>query len=912
VCESESLLTGNETRKKHLKLWHALTIEESIKALDSQFKGLLQKEAEARLQVYGPNVLPKSKRLGLFRAYLRQFKSPLMYMLLIAAGISFGIQQFSDGLFIVCVLQLNSIIGAVQEWKSDLQAEELDEALLSFVTVFREGIKKRIIASELVPGDIVFLESGDYVPVDARLLEACELLVDESTLTGESVPIRKSSHEIFPKDAFLTERKNMLFAGSVMLSGRAKALVAGTGLYTEIGAIASALARESETETPLLIKMRQFTKRIGFFTLLAITVIGAIQILQGNDIKDVFLIAVALAVSIIPEGLPVALTVALSVARHRMGKHNVIVRTLSAIEGLGATTFIASDKTGTLTCNKLTVKLIYIPEHGLFEIGGEGYKVNGCAQKEGGPVSEESLGILQKLAITGALCNEGVFKETSSGYSYFGDTVDVSLLVLASKLGLNKETLHSYFPEIFLVPYEPSRKFSASYNKDGGGVSVHVKGAAEIILSMCENANKKDLREQSEVLAKKGYRVIALATGHIKDVDIEKSHLSIEGTIEKLQDLECLGFVGIIDPVREDSIDAIESCKKAGIQVAMITGDHPATALTIARKLGMATTAEEVITGKDLTKFEADPLEMARLLREKKVFSRVLPMQKLIIVDALKKLGHFVTVTGDGVNDAPALHEANIGISMGKEGTDVARKASDIILIDDKFSSIVSGIFEGRAAYDNTRKVIFLLLSTGFAEIILFFATSLFNLPIPLFAAQLLWLNLVTNGIQDIALAFEKSDKSLLNKQPRAPQEPIFNRLMIEQTVTSGGFMGCIAFFLFWIVLKLGWSESDARNILFLLMVVFENLHALNSRSEEKRLLSLNFFSNPFLIVSIIIAHGVHIIAMYTPVLRDVLKLQPISLMDWLMTLIIGVGVIVVAESYKYFRVPSLTDTLKK
>ena len=881
--------------------WHSLTSKEALATLQSNFYGLTAEEAEMRLDLFGANILPKPKRAGIFRIYLNQFKNPLIYILLIAMGISVGIQQVSDAIFILCVLQINAIIGAVQEWKAENQAEALSKILINFVTVRRRKIKQRIVASQLVPGDIIILQSGDSVPADSRLLLSRELLVDESMLTGESLPIQKTADITVPEQTFLGDRTNIVFAGSIILNGRAEALVVNTGRQTKIGHIAFTLTRTQGAETPLLIKMKKFTKFVGFLTLILVLLISVVQILQGHDLREVFLVAVALAVSAIPEGLPVALTVTLSIARHRMGKHNVIVRTLSAVEGLGATTLIASDKTGTLTCNELTIKKVYTPNHGMFEVEGEGYEINGTVRRGGKPIKEFELEALQRLAITGILCNEATFEETETGSVHFGDTVEVSFLVLAAKLGLSREKLLSYSPEIFFVPFESSRKFSASYNKDGGVFRIHVKGAAEVVLPMCKESDKKKLSKISEQLARNGYRVLALATKQMSALYFRNKQHSAENAHSNFRDLELLGIVGIIDPVRSEAFEAVEVCKRAGVQVNMITGDHPATALTIARKLGIAHTDKDVITGAQLAKLFSGYSDADKGLSKKTVFSRVEPTQKLMIIEALQRLGHFIAVIGDGVNDAPALYKANIGIAMGKGGTDIARSAADIILVDDKFSSIVAGIFEGRVAYSNVRKVIYLLLSTGFAEIVLFFLSSMINVSIPLFATQLLWLNLVTEGIQHIALAFEKAEKGLLTTPPRSPQEPIFDRLMVEQILISGGFMGFTASIFFWGALKYGWSEFEARNSLLLLMVVFENLHLLNCRSEKESLFDIKFFSNPMLILSITLAHGIHLAAMYTPGLREILKIQPVNFSDWARVIIIGLGVLVVMEGYKRF-----------
>lgn len=774
--------------------WYALSSEEALKALESDISGLSFKEASSRLKIFGANIVPRSKRPGFLQIYFRQFKNPLIYILLFACVISFIIQHLNDAFFIFAVLQINAIIGAIQEWKAETQAESLNKILVDVVTVRREKEKLQIKTSQLVPGDIIILESGCQVPADARLVKSHDLCIDESTLTGESFPIQKRIGVALAAQTPWDQRTNMVFASSIVLSGRAEALVVQTGARMDIGRIAYVLTQTSGTETPLLIRMAKFTKFIGTITILLILLIGLLQILQGHTFNEVFLVGIALAVSAIPEGLPAALTVTLSVARFRMGRRNVIVRSLPAVEGLGACTYVASDKTGTLTCNQLTVKKVYIPHKGMFEVGGQGYTTAGKVIKKGSLIDEEELGALQKLAITGALCNEASLQTPKIRATYFGDTVDVAFLILAIKLGLNQESLSSLFPEVHSIPFESSKKFAASYNKDGKSYRVHVKGAAEVILSMCKVSAQKHFSKIAEQLANDGYRVLALATAQITSFPSDEKQRSSVRIMSELPELEFLGLVGIIDPVRAEAIEAVKVCKKAGIQVVMITGDHPATALAIARKLGIAHTYKQVVTGEQLSALGSNFKMIDSLIQSTRVFARVGSTQKLMIVEAAQRMGHFVAVTGDGVNDAPALYKANIGVAMGKGGTDIARSAADIILVDDNFASIIAGIFEGRVAYSNIRKVIYLLISTGLAEIVLFITVLGANLPIPLFATQLLWLNLVTESIQHIALAFERENGAVLREPPRSPQEAIFNQLMIEQILISGAFMGLAAF----------------------------------------------------------------------------------------------------------------------
>jgi magnesium-transporting ATPase (P-type) len=612
---------------------------------------------------------------------------------------------------------------------------------------------------------------------------------------------------------------------------------------------------------------------------------------------------VALAVAAIPEGLPVAITVALAIATNRMARRNVIVRALPAVEGLGACTLIASDKTGTLTCNELTIKQVRLAGPGSprepVEVGGEGFEPRGDFSLDGRALAPGEAQALHRLAVTGALCNEASVRFTAEEPERLGDTVDVAFLVMAAKLGLDYRDLQRDAPQIGLIPYEPHRRFAASFNLDGAAAGVEdqavarVKGAAEVVLPMCGGLDRDGLLGEADRMAAEGYRVLAVACGR---VPLEAARAARR---DALVELELLGLVGLIDPVRPEVPAAMARCKKAGIAVCMVTGDHPETALAIARELDMAQEGEQVVTGAALTAAGGSQSAFDQLVARGKVFARVEPVQKLAIVEALQRAGHIVAVTGDGVNDAPAVTAANIGVAMGKDGTDVTRDAADLILTDDNFASIVAGVEEGRIAYDNVRKLIYLLITTGLGEIVLFFLAIAGGLPMPLTAVQLLWLNLVTNGIQDVALAFERGEPGVLQRLPRPPAQRLFNRPMVAQVLVAGVYMGAMAFVFYDWCLTQGMSQLAASNLVLLLMVLFENAHALNARSEARSTFTIAASANPFLIAAVIGAQGLHIGTLYALGPDNLLDVAPVGLVEWVMVAAIAASLIVVMEAYK-------------
>ncbi len=888
---------------------HAENIEASYQEYQTSLHGLSVEEAESRLRQYGRNRFPESRPAGITILFIRQFYSPLIYVLLAAAILSIVIQEWSDALFIGAVLLINAIIGTFQEYSAQRAVSALKGLVTTQCQVMRTGDSYLIDAEELVVGDILLVSSGDRIPADVRLIGGHDLEVDESLLTGESKAVHKDPEQVMDPDTGLADRLNMLFAGSMVGRGRGRGIVVATALNTELGHIAEAVLNKPPAKAPLLIRMEKFTHKVAILVGLAALMMAMVTFYQGMPLTEIFLLVVALAVSVIPEGLPVALTVALAIGMRRMAKQNVIVRRLVAVEALGSCTFIATDKTGTLTVNQLTVKKIQSPEQKQWKVIGSGLEPKGAILPISDDQSASDNHYLQRVCRTAVFCNEAVLGHKAGGWVHQGDAVDVSLLLMAHKQGITRAEMISEYEELALIPFESERLFSASLNQAPDHQLISVKGALERLLPMCSlmaNGDQdipidKDLLNQQAVkLASQGYRVLALATGR---VDHDISHAFDE---HQLQGLTLLALVGMIDPLRPEAKAAISSCRNAGIEVAMITGDHPETAMAIARELDLVTSGEAIVTGRQLKAAESRA-ELDALTRHARVFARIEPQQKLDIVESLQRHGHFVAVSGDGANDAPALRAAQVGVAMGKSGTDVARETAELVITDDDFSSMVKGVEEGRLAYANVRNVIFLLISTGMAELVLFTLALITGFPLPLVAVQLLWLNLVTNGIQHIALAFEPANGDELNRPPRSPQDPIFNRIMIERVVIAALVMGFVAFYVVQWLLNQGYSVDQARNGTLLLMVLFENIHVFNCRSETRSVFGHNPLRNRILLFGTLAAQLIHIGAMYTPWIKDVLHIEPVTAGQWLELLFLAFSVMVVMELHKLYR--SLTKS---
>lgn len=888
--------------------WHAFEEQDVYEELQSGVDGLDEKEAGRRLAHYGPNTLPVKEPPTIWAILLHQILNPLIFILLAAAIASLAIGEGTDAVFILIVIILNSGLGAYQEYQAEKSAAGLQRLLKITARVRRGAREMDIAAEELVPGDIILLESGNKVPADLRLLQANSLAADESFLTGESMASEKTTGPL-PEETVVGDRKNMAFAGSTITTGRGNGIVVGTGTETQVGIIAKTVTESESGKPPLVLRMERFVKHISILVLLISAFLALLLWLQGNDLTAIFFFVVALAVSAIPEGLPVALTVALSIATKRMSNRNVIVRKLTAVESLGSCTVIASDKTGTLTVNQQTVRTVLLAGGRAFEFSGEGYNGKGDVSESGGgdkisPADQEHLNRLASLAI---LANEGSLDREGDGWTHRGDAMDVAFLAMGYKLGLNPEQVRNQVHVTREVPYESELKYSAVFfEKDGAGY-VAAKGAVETILDFCSGRvqdgkpvefDRENVEQQAEAMAEKGLRVLAVAGG-------EAESTPSNGSAEEkpLSGLLFHGLVGFIDPLRPEAVESVKICKQAGIQVMMITGDHPATAGALARELGLSDRDEPVVTGARLSEAGSpDSPAFEKLTASTHVFARVSPAQKLEIVDVLIRRGEFVAVTGDGVNDAPALRRANIGVAMGS-GTDVAKEVGSMIVADDNFASIVAGVEEGRFAYDNVRKVIYLLISTGAAEVLMFLAAIVAGLPIPLLAVQLLWLNLVTNGIQDVALAFEGGEPGAMKRKPRRPEETIFDSQMIRQTVVSGLTIGILAFGLwYWAVRIEAMDEAVARNLVLLLMVLLQNVHVFNCRSEAVSAFQIPLRRNIILVFGVLAAQGIHILSMHLPLMQGILGTAPVGITQWLMLLALSMAVLLVMEVFKWVR----------
>jgi len=833
--------------------------------------------------------------------FLRQFRSPLIYILLLAALIAVALGDLSDGLFIGVVLLANGIIGAVQEYSANRASAALRQLEEPKAVVIRDNLQQEILAADLVPGDMVLVEGGARVPADLTLVGAADLQCDESLLTGESLPVKKLvSHSAHGKTE--QDGSSRLFAGTMVTRGRGRGIVIATGASTELGAIADQLRGKAVTQPPLLIRLEQFSGRIALAVVGAVALLAIAGALRSMPLQAIFMMAVGLAVSAIPEGLPVAMSVTLAIGMRRMARAHVIVRRMPAVESLGSCTVIATDKTGTLTRNELAVTIVTFADGMTLACDATYQHGDGGLDKNRGKPQRECIQALLKAAV---LPNEAQLTANHGQWKGVGDTVDVALLFLAQQQGAATDRLREGYPLIRRIPYEPDRAYAASFHEHDGKIHAFVKGSPESLIAMSgwslvgqhrQLIQRDQLLDQKNKLAKGGLRVLAFAEGIVaRRPDGRYDH-------ESLSNLTFLGFAGMKDPLRPEVPAAIQRCYQAGIEVCIVTGDDPVTAMAIGKQAGMKFARSQVVTGDQVRQAEALGIgELDKLVKIARVYARVKPKQKLAIVLSLARMGHFVAVTGDGVNDAPALKHAHVGVAMGKKGTELAKESADIVITDDNFASIVRGVEEGRVAYANIRKVIIMLISTGAAEVALFLLAIPLGLPMPLLPTQLLWLNLVTNGIQDVALAAERGEGDELSYPPRKPTEPIFNRALLRKVWYSTAIIGGGGFAMFYWLLEQGYTESHARNLLLLLFVLFENFQVLNCRSEHHSIFRRGFFSNPLLLLGVAAAQGLHIAALYIPALSGVLQLSPVSFAEWGVLLGLASIVLLAAEVEKWW-----------
>jgi len=866
--------------------YYAMSTDEIFKKFQTSTDGLTTKEAQKRIEKYGYNELPKKKKDSIFKIFFSELLDPIVLLLLVAVIASLAVGEVVDAIAITFIVLVDLIIGTVEENKANTTVEALSKLVPEVIKVQRNGKEIQIDSKDLTVGDYIYLESGDKISADLRLIEAHNFTVDESILTGESLAVEKSSKMLANKELAITSQTNMLFAGTSVITGRAKAVVVAIGLSTEIGKIANTINNTKEEKSPLTIRVEKFSKQITMLIAVLSAILAVMLYFKGVKLQEILLSVIALGVSAMPEGLPLALTMALTIASNKMAKKKVVAKKLYSVESLGSCTVIASDKTGTLTVNEQTAKKIVLPNHLEYAVSGSGYETNGT-------VAGEKLEYAEEIAKLGVINNEAKFSSSER----IGDSIDIAFLVLGEKLKVKTNDIEI----LETIPYESANKYSAVFYRKGKDTYCTVKGSLEVVTSLCTSMafhKKYDitiLEEQNEQLSSDGYRVIAVANGKIEAKD-EYHEKDIKG-------LEFKGLVGFIDPIRKEAVNAIKQCSGAGIKVLMITGDHPLTAFKIAKDLKLTNTYDEVTTGTEVEEYlKKSDKEFDEFVKSKKIFTRVTPIEKLKIVESLKRQGEFVAVTGDGVNDAPALRAANIGIAMGS-GTDIARETSKMIVMDDNFKSIVNGVLEGRVAYANIRKITYFLVSCGLAEVLFFALAILFDMPMPLVAIQLLWLNVVTDGLQDISLSFEPAETNIMQEKPRDPKESLFDKELLTEILVAGLSIGLTVFGVWvYLVKKLEFDIPTARGYVMALMIIIQNIHAFNCRSEKQSIFKMPIANNPIFLFAVLGSLSLGVAVIEINFLSVFLKTSHIPGLHLLGLFIVGFIILVIMEFFKMLK----------
>ncbi|QQK08891.1 cation-translocating P-type ATPase [Miniphocaeibacter halophilus] len=904
--------------------WYNKKSEDIEKELDSNLSdGLSSSEAKARFEKYGPNALEEGKKKTIWAKLAEQLLDPMILILVFAAILSAVISEISDAIIIILIVVLNAALSIYQEGKAEQAIEALQKMASPNAKVFRDGEIITIPSSELVPGDIVELETGDIVPADLRLVESSNLKIEEASLTGESVPVEKDAKITFDDVVEIGDRDNMSFSSTIVSYGRGKGIVIGTGKHTEIGRIATRIQSFDDEQTPLQKKLAQLSKVLGIIVVVVCLIVLATGLLYGHELLSMVMTSVSLAVAAIPEGLPAIVTIVLSLGMTRMAKRNAIVKKLLAVETLGTTTFICSDKTGTLTQNEMTVVKAFVDNKEI-EITGTGYEPKGELLIDGKKVDENNSGSLYTFLNIGTLTNDARLIEENGVYSLAGDPTEGSLLTLAGKLNITRESANEMYPRIEEIPFDSTRKMMTTFHDKfiEGKVVSFTKGAPDIIIDKCskilidgkikdlDEATKQNLLEQNIKFARQALRVLALAF---------KTHDSLPNSIDSENienEMIFVGLAGMIDPARPEVKDAIKECRSAGIVPVMITGDYLETALAIAKDLGIAERDDQAIMGKELNNMSEE--EIRQVVKEKTVFARVSPENKVQIVTALKENGEITAMTGDGVNDAPAIKKADIGIAMGITGTDVAKNTADVILTDDNFATIVHAVEEGRIIYSNIKKFVSFLLSCNVGEILVIFLAIIFNWPTPLLAVQLLWLNLVTDSFPALALGVEQGEKDIMEQEPRDPAEPIIDKhLTISIAIQSIGITVAVLV-AYYLSLNLhiegNWQELHAagalpefelrepRSIAFVTLIMAELLRSFSVRSTKYTVFELGIFTNKRLIQGVGFSFLLTLIVIYVPFLRDWFETFPLGLKDWAIVLPLSFLPFIIGEVSKLIR----------
>jgi cation-transporting ATPase F len=890
-------------------IWHSLALSEVYTTTESSPEtGLAEAEAAGRLTQFGPNALTGKKGVSPLVMFLQQFNQPLIYILIISGVITAFLREFVDSSVIFGVVLVNAIIGFIQEGKARRAIESLAKAMTSEATVVRNGKKQRIRSADLVPGDLVVLQSGDKVPADLRLVSVRELQIDESTLTGESVPVMKQTGAL-PPETVLADRINLAYSSTLVTYGTATGMVIATGDATEIGHINQMIASADVLETPLTRQIARFSAVMLYVILGLAAITFVVGVVRGETLLNMFMAAVALAVGAIPEGLPAALTITLAIGVSKMAKRNAIIRKLPAVETLGSTSVICSDKTGTLTQNQMTVQEIAAGDV-WYEVSGVGYEPHGAFISQGKEIDASSDATLRECLIAGLLCNDANLVRTGEQWRIEGDPTEGALIVSAKKAGLSRTALLGKMPRLDAIPFESQYQYMATIHQDGQGQkTIYLKGSVESVLARCSAMSgargetlpidKESWLRRTGALAGKGLRVLAFARKPVSAETVAVSHETVASG------MTFLGLQAMIDPPRPEAIAAVAMCKKAGISVKMITGDHELTALAVAKKIGIADEEPvdgraQVLNGRAIT--DTSDADLVIRAAETAVFARVAPEDKLRLVRALQAHGETIAMTGDGVNDAPALRQANIGIAMGITGTDVAKETADMVLTDDNFATIEAAVEEGRGVYDNLIKFITWTLPTNFGEGFVILVAIMAGVVLPILPVQILWINMTTAVFLGLMLAFEPMEPGIMERPPRPSRQPVLTKTLIGRIVIVGVMLCAGSFGFFEWAMQSGRSEAVARTLAVNIFVMGELFYLFNCRSLRFPFFKLGIFSNTMFWAGI----GVMIVlqAAYThlPFMNSAFHSRPLSLIDWALCMGVGIVIYTVIEVEKGIR----------
>lgn len=881
--------------------WHALPAEAAIEALATRLDGLTASEVEERRATHGLNRLPEAARQSALVRFLLQFNSVLIYVLIVAAVITALLGQWIDTGVILLVVLVNAAIGFVQEGRAEQALDAIRKMISPHAMAVRDGHRISIGAEELVPGDIVVLESGDRVPADIRLIRARNLRVDEALLTGESVPVEKNVEPV-PQEAPLGERASMAFSGTLVVSGHATGVVVATGTATELGRISEMLGAVEQLTTPLIRKMNEFAKQLAAaILLLSAAIFVFASFVRGYPFAEAFMAVVGLAVAAIPEGLPAVMTITLAIGVQRMASRNAIIRRLPAVETLGSVSIICSDKTGTFTRNEMAVRSV-IADGRVFVVTGVGYAPRGEVLEGETEVDVSQNPALFELAHAALLCNDASLRQVGEDWVVDGDPMEGALISFAVKAGLDADMTAKQFPRTDEIPFDAEHRFMATlHHSHEDGAVVYVKGAPERVIAMCSTGSDgkspldaERLAAAIQALGSEGQRVLALAAKSMPHGTRDLTFQDVESG------LRLLGLVGLIDPPRQEAIAAVEECRNAGIEVKMITGDHAATASAIAKQLGLPNHVE-VTTGEDLDRI--GEAEFPEVIRKTTVFARATPEQKLRIVEALQSFGAVVAMTGDGVNDAPSLKRADVGIAMGRKGTEAAKEASEMVLADDNFASIVAAVREGRTVYDNLTKVIAWTLPTNGGESIIVVAAILFGWLLPITPLQILWINMITAVTLGLTLAFEPTEPGTMRRPPRAPDEPILSRFLLWRIAFVSLLFVIGTFWMFYWALERGASVDEARTVAVNTIVVLEIFYLFSVRYIDAASMTLiGVVGTPPVLIALGIVIVAQFIFTYVPLMHLLFATQPVSFSDGIAILAVGIALFLVLEIEKAIR----------